>query len=37
MRAAAEQSDNGHFIWLVPRYVFGPTKASDLDDNVSNG
>ena len=35
LRAAGEQSENGHFIWLVPRYVFGPTKASDLDDNVS--
>jgi superfamily II DNA helicase RecQ len=33
-RAARGQSENGHFIWLVPRYVFGPTMANDLDDNV---
>jgi superfamily II DNA/RNA helicase len=25
-RAARERSENGHFIWLVPNYVFGPPK-----------
>jgi superfamily II DNA/RNA helicase len=43
-RAAREPSENGHFIWLVPSYVFGPLKlrpekASHLDNvaTVSRG
>ena len=34
-RAARGQSEKGHFIWLVPHYVFGPTQPSDLDNDIA--
>ncbi|OXV05476.1 hypothetical protein Egran_06756 [Elaphomyces granulatus] len=34
-RAARGQSENGHFIWLVPHFVFGPTQASDSDNDIT--